>query len=89
MSSRDIDSDPSYIPVLDKKVFFTSIGTVVAVSLLMILFPNTSTGVANSQAVGAADIQHVGNGYGRQTINGPRCEAPVKYRIHVREFERC
>ena len=43
------DADPSYTPVLDRKVFFTSILAVVAVSLLMVLFP-----VASAAAVQAA-----------------------------------
>jgi len=38
----------TYTPVLDKKVFFTSIGTVLTVSSLMILFPVTSAGIAHS-----------------------------------------
>jgi BCCT family betaine/carnitine transporter len=39
-------ADSSYTPVLDRRVFFTSIGAVVVVSLLMILFPDASAGVA-------------------------------------------
>ena len=42
------EANSSYIPVLDRKVFFTSILAVVVVSLLMILFPDTSAAVVQS-----------------------------------------
>ena len=41
-------TNSSYTPVLDRRVFLTSIGAVVAVSLLMILFPNASAGVVQA-----------------------------------------
>lgn len=41
-------ANSSYTPVLDRRVFFSSIGAVVAVSLLMILFPKTSAGVVHA-----------------------------------------
>ena len=48
MSIQESDANSSYTSVLDRKVFFTSIGVVIAVSLLMILFPITSAGVVQA-----------------------------------------
>ena len=51
MTSQESDvseANSSYTPVLDRKVFFTSLVAVVAVSLLMILFPVTSAGIVQA-----------------------------------------
>jgi len=48
VSLRESEASSSYTPVLDRKVFFTSIGTVIAVSLLMILFPVGSAGIVQA-----------------------------------------
>ena len=51
MTSQESDiseANSTYTPVLDRKVFFTSLVAVVAVSLLMILFPVTAAGIVQA-----------------------------------------
>ena len=48
MTNQEIDATSTCTPVLDRKVFFTSIGVVFAVSLLMILLPVESAGIVQA-----------------------------------------